>query len=75
MITPGLNDSQMHGSSACPVRDGELLSIVAEERISHLKRDSRFPALGIQSSLCADQADGVWVSWQAPAANRCALPV
>ena len=51
MITVGLNYSQMHDSSACLVRDGELLFAVAEERISRLKHDARFPALAIQACL------------------------
>src|SRR5713226_3970591 len=32
MITVGINYSHMHDSSACIVRDGELLFAVAEER-------------------------------------------
>ena len=36
MITLGLNYSQMHDSSACLVRDVELLFAVAEERISRV---------------------------------------
>jgi len=48
MITLGLNYSQMHDSSACIVRDGELLFAVAEERISRLKHDARFPQLAIK---------------------------
>ncbi len=43
MITLGINYSQMHDSSACIVRDGELLFAVAEERISRLKHDAGFP--------------------------------
>ena len=73
MITIGLNYSQMHDSSACIVRDGELLFAVAEERISRLKHDARFPALAIQACLDfakikADQVDEVCVGWQAPSA-------
>ena len=34
MISLGINYSQMHDSSACIVRDGELLFAVAEERLS-----------------------------------------
>ena len=49
MITLGLNYSQMHDSSACLVKDGELLFAVAEERISRVKHDARFPALAIQA--------------------------
>jgi carbamoyltransferase len=74
MITLGLNYSQMHDSSACLVRDGELLFAVAEERISRLKHDSRFPAHAIRACLDfakirADQIDEVCVGWQTPAAT------
>jgi carbamoyltransferase len=51
MITLGLNYSQMHDSSACLVRDGELLFAVAEERISNVKHDARFPGLAIRACL------------------------
>lgn len=51
MITLGLNYSQMHDSSACIVRDGELLFAVAEERISRTKHDAGFPHLAIQACL------------------------
>ncbi len=71
MIVLGLNYSQMHDSSACLVRDGELLFAVAEERISRLKHDARFPALAIQACLDfakirADQVEEVCVGWQSP---------
>src|SRR6267378_4512211 len=74
MITLGLNYSQMHDSSACLVQDGELLFAVAEERISRVKHDARFPALAIQSCLdfakvTAAQVDEVCVGWQAPGAT------
>ncbi|HTQ59626.1 MAG TPA: carbamoyltransferase N-terminal domain-containing protein, partial [Candidatus Solibacter sp.] len=73
MITLGLNYSQMHDSSACLVKDGELLFAVAEERISRVKHDARFPALAIQACLDfakirADQVDEVCVGWQPPGA-------
>ena len=69
MITLGINYSQMHDSSACIVRDGELLFAVAEERISRLKHDARFPALAIQacldfSNISAEQVDEVCFGWQ-----------
>ena len=51
MITLGINYSQMHDSSACIVRDGELLFAVAEERLSRVKHDARFPQLAIQACL------------------------
>jgi len=39
----------MHDSSACIVRDGELLFAVAEERISRIKHDAGFPRLAIRA--------------------------
>ena len=69
MLTLGINYSQMHDSSACIVRDGELLFAVAEERISRLKHDARFPQLAIQACLdfakvSASQLDEVCFGWQ-----------
>ncbi len=69
MLTIGINYSQMHDSSACIVRDGELLFAVAEERISRLKHDARFPHLAIQACLQfanvrVDQLDEVCFGWQ-----------
>jgi carbamoyltransferase len=59
----------MHDSSACIIRDGELLFAVAEERISRSKHDARFPWLAIQA--CLDFAkvrpgniDEVCLGWQ-----------
>src|SRR5712672_2452695 len=69
MLTLGINYSQMHDSSACVVRDGELLFAVAEERISRQKHDSCFPQLAIQSCLDfagvrAEHLDEVCFGWQ-----------
>jgi carbamoyltransferase len=63
----------MHDSSACLVRDGELLFAVAEERISRLKHDARFPSLAVQAcldfaKLRPEQVDEVCIGWQAPSA-------
>ncbi len=74
MITLGLNYSQMHDSSACIVRDGELLFAVAEERMSRLKHDARFPQLAIQACLdfakiSPGQIDEVCFGWQTPGAT------
>jgi carbamoyltransferase len=68
MITLGINYTRMHDSSACVVRDGELLFAVAEERISRMKHDARFPRLAIQACLDfarvrADQLDEVCFGW------------
>jgi carbamoyltransferase len=69
LITVGLNYSQMHDSSACIVRDGELLFAVAEERLSRLKHDARFPKLAVQACLDfarvrPEQVDEVCLGWQ-----------
>jgi carbamoyltransferase len=74
MLVLGLNYSQMHDSSACLVRDGELLFAVAEERISRLKHDARFPHLAIQACLDfakvrPEQIDEVCFGWQTPWAS------
>jgi carbamoyltransferase len=68
MLTLGINYSQMHDSSACIVRDGELVFAIAEERISRVKHDARFPHLAIQACLeysrvRADQLDEVCFGW------------
>ncbi len=51
MISIGINYSQMHDSSACITRDGEALFAIAEERLSRLKNDARFPELSIRACL------------------------
>jgi carbamoyltransferase len=68
MITLGINYTQMHDSSACIVRDGELLFAVAEERISRKKHDPGFPFLAIEACLrhaqvTPDQLDEVCFGW------------
>ena len=74
MITLGINYSQMHDSSACLVREGDLLFAVAEERISRVKHDARFPQNAIRACLDfarvdAQQLDEVCFGWQAPGAG------
>jgi carbamoyltransferase len=71
MISLGFNYSQMHDSSACIARDGELLFAVAEERISRVKHDAGFPRLAIQACLefakvRADELDFICQGWPAP---------
>jgi carbamoyltransferase len=68
MISVGINYSRTHDSAACLERDGELLFAVAEERISRVKHDPRFPRLAIQACLDfahvrADQIDEVCFGW------------
>jgi carbamoyltransferase len=69
LITLGLNYSQMHDSSACIVRNGEILFAVAEERISRRKHDARFPDLAIQACLdfakvSPNEIEEVCLGWQ-----------
>ncbi|MGA8678415.1 MAG: carbamoyltransferase N-terminal domain-containing protein, partial [Candidatus Acidiferrales bacterium] len=68
MISLGLNYSQMHDSSACIVKDGEVLFAVAEERLSRVKHDARFPELAIGACLAsarvrANDLDFVCFGW------------
>jgi carbamoyltransferase len=72
MIALGFNYSQMHDSSACIARDGELLFAVAEERISRIKHDAGFPHNAIRACLefadvRPDQIDFICQGWPAPA--------
>jgi len=69
MLTLGINYSRMHDSSACILRDGQLLFAVAEERISRIKHDAGFPKNAIQACLDfagvrAEHLDEVCFGWQ-----------
>ncbi len=71
MISIGINYTQMHDSSACIARDGEVLFAIAEERLSRVKHDPRFPALSIRACLETtgirpEQIDFVCQGWSAP---------
>jgi carbamoyltransferase len=71
VIIIGFNYSQMHDSSACIARDGELLFAVAEERISRIKHDAGFPHHAIRACLDyagvrPDQLDAICAGWPAP---------
>jgi carbamoyltransferase len=73
MISIGINYSQMHDSSACIARDGEVLFAVAEERLSRAKHDPRFPALSIQACLDfagvkPEEVDFICQGWSPPRA-------
>ena len=68
MISLGINYSEMHDSAVCIARDGHILFAVAEERLSRLKHDARFPTLSIEACLAAagiraDQLDFVCFGW------------
>jgi carbamoyltransferase len=68
LISLGINYSEMHDSAACIARDGQILFAVAEERLSRLKHDARFPSLSIEACLAAagiraDQLDFVCFGW------------
>ena len=69
MLTLGINYSRMHDSSACILRDGQLVFAVAEERISRIKHDAGFPKNAIQACLDfagvrAEHLDEVCFGWQ-----------
>jgi carbamoyltransferase len=71
MISIGINYSQMHDSSACIARDGEVLFAIAEERLSRVKHDARFPTLAIRACLDfagvrPDEIDYVYQGWSRP---------
>jgi carbamoyltransferase len=71
MLTLGINYSQMHDSSACIARDGEILFAVAEERLSRVKHDGAFPALAIRAcqdfaGVRAEDLDFICQGWSAP---------
>src|ERR1700757_2362811 len=60
-----------HDAAACLVRDGVPLAAAAEERVSRLKHDARFPAGAIaycleEAGLRADALDAV-VFYENPA--------
>jgi carbamoyltransferase len=68
LISLGINYSEMHDSAACIARDGHILFALAEERLSRLKHDARFPSLSIEACLAAaairaDQLDFVCFGW------------
>jgi carbamoyltransferase len=46
-----LGISEAHEAHACVLRDGELLAAMAEERLSRVKTDSRYPRRAIDSVL------------------------
>ena len=74
MISLGISYSQMHDSSACIVRDGELLFAVAEERLSRNKHDGRFPGLAIRACMefakvRPDELDYICQGWSSPRAG------
>src|SRR5580704_3440926 len=73
MISLGINYSQMHDSSDCIARDGEVLFAVAEERLSRVKHDASFPILAIRACLDfagirANEVDFLCQGWSPPRA-------
>jgi len=73
MISLGINYSQIHDSSACIARDGEVLFAIAEERLSRTKHDASFPSLAIRACLDfagvqAHDVDFLGQGWSRPRA-------
>jgi carbamoyltransferase len=69
MLSIGINYSQMHDSAAALLRDGELVFAIAEERLSRVKHDARFPHRAIQAcfdfaGVRAADLDFVCYGWQ-----------
>src|SRR5438874_2480723 len=61
----------MHESSACLVRNGELVFAIAEERLSRKNKDGSFPVRAIQAALdfaglTPADVDHVAISWSKP---------
>jgi carbamoyltransferase len=61
----------VHESAACLVQDGELKFACAEERLSGVKQDPRFPVRAIQASLdfaglSPQDVDHVAIGWSKP---------
>ena len=66
----------LHESAACLVQDGKLQFACAEERLSGVKQDGRFPVKAIQAAarltagLTPDaDIDHVAIGWSKPGAN------
>lgn len=73
MISLGINYSQMHDSSACIAQNGGILFAVAEERLSRVKHDARFPTLALRACLDfarvrPEKVDFVCQGWSPPRA-------
>jgi carbamoyltransferase len=47
----GINFTDFHESSACLVQDGKVVFACAEERLSRIKQDRKFPRLAIAAAL------------------------
>ncbi|MEO1389784.1 MAG: carbamoyltransferase [Cyanobacteria bacterium J06634_6] len=67
----GINYQGLHDSSACIVRDGEVLFASAEERLSRVKHDSGFPKNAIKACLqyarlTPEQLDYICFGWPLP---------
>jgi len=68
MLTLGINYQGLHDSSACIMRDGKILFATAEERVSRIKHDSRFPVNSIKACLDyakvqPDELDYICFGW------------
>jgi carbamoyltransferase len=47
----GINFTDFHESSACLLQDGKVVFACAEERLSRVKQDKKFPLLAIKAAL------------------------
>ena len=67
MVILGLNISGFH-SSACLIKDGEIKSAIAEERITRVKQDKSFPHKAISyccdvANISKDKITDIYVGW------------
>ena len=68
MLTLGINYQGYHDSSACIVRDGQVLFAITEERLSRVKHDKSFPVNSIKACLNyvqvkPDDLDYIGIGW------------
>ena len=71
MLILGINYQGIHDSSACIMRDGEILFATAEERLSRVKHDQRFPVNAIRACLqyakvTPNELDYICFGWPRP---------
>jgi carbamoyltransferase len=71
MLTLGINYQNVHDSSACLIKDGQVVFAAAEERLSRIKHDSRFPIGAIKACLDyaqikAEDLDYINFGWPRP---------
>src|SRR5690242_5821902 len=72
MLVLGINYGSGHDSSAALAVDGQVKYAIAEERLSRVKQDGRFPRLAIEACLAhvgatVKDVEAVFCGWQGAA--------